>query len=236
VLTLILALAALKHESHLIAGGCAGADVEDSTHAGVRDGAEDNGMVLALALVVMLILALLLMLAFALKNKSHRIAGGCAGAGAEDSTCAGVGDGTEDDGAGAGTGTGASAGAGAECWVLMLVLALMLALMLVLKMVLVQMLALVLSVAPAPMHTSWRWCLHCGAGLQCWHVVVPVTSKFFCIFLDGWCASLRDSPLRACMATRKNLSLEIWTPTHRTKNTRCTWAGGTLFKIILWLM
>jgi hypothetical protein len=67
-LTLILALAfALKHEPHCIAGGCAGADVEDSACAGVRDGAEDNGMALALALVVMLILALALMLAFALK-------------------------------------------------------------------------------------------------------------------------------------------------------------------------
>jgi hypothetical protein len=74
---LILALAfALKRESHCIAGGCAGADVEDSAHTGVRDGAEDDGVVLALALVVMLILALPLMLAFALKCESHRIAGG----------------------------------------------------------------------------------------------------------------------------------------------------------------
>jgi hypothetical protein len=104
-------------QSHRIVGGCAGADVEDSTHAGVRDGAEDDGMSLALALVVMLILALALMLAFVLKCESHRIAGGCAGTGAEDSTCAGVGDGAEDDGAGAGAsagaGTGADAGAGA---------------------------------------------------------------------------------------------------------------------------
>jgi hypothetical protein len=104
----------LKRESHRVAGGCAGADVEDSASAEVRDGAEDDGvaLALALALVVMLILALALILAFAMKCESHRIAGGCAGAGAEDSTRAGVGDGAEDDGAGAGA--GANAGAGAD--------------------------------------------------------------------------------------------------------------------------
>jgi hypothetical protein len=117
-LTLILALVfALKHESHRVTGGCASADVEDSACAGVRDGAEDNCVALALVLVVMLILALALMLAFALKCELHRIASGCASAGAEDSTRAGVGDGAEDDGAGtdagAGAGTGAGTGAGA---------------------------------------------------------------------------------------------------------------------------
>jgi hypothetical protein len=113
-LTLILALAfALKRESHRVAGGCACADIEDSTCTGVRDGAEDDGMALVLALVVMLILALALMLAFALKCELYCIANGCAGAGAEDSTHARVGDGAEDDGAGAGTSTGAGAGAGA---------------------------------------------------------------------------------------------------------------------------
>jgi hypothetical protein len=107
---------ALKCKLHRVAGGCAGADVKDSARAGVRDGAEDDGMALALVLVVMLILALELMLAFALKCESDCIAGGCAGAGAEDSTHAGVGEGAEDDGAGAGAGTGVGtdAGAGAD--------------------------------------------------------------------------------------------------------------------------
>ncbi len=149
-LTLILALAfALKRKLHCIAGGCAGADIEDSARVGVRDGAEDDGVGLALALVVMLILALALMLAFALKCELHRIAGGCAGAGAEDSTCVGVGDGTEDNGTGAGTstgaGTGPDAGAGTDAGTDA-----------GMEVALVQMLVLVLSVAPAPMHTSWR--------------------------------------------------------------------------------
>ncbi len=114
-LTFILALAfALKRKLHCVAGGCASADVEDSAHAGVRDGAEDDGVVLVLALVVMLILALALMLAFALKCKSHRIAGGCAGAVTEESTCAGVGDGTEDDGTGADAGADAGADSGTD--------------------------------------------------------------------------------------------------------------------------
>jgi hypothetical protein len=104
----------LKRESHRIGGGCAGADIEDSARAGVRDGAEDDGMALALALVVMLILALALMLAFALKCELHRIADGCAGKGAEDSTRTGVGDGAEDNGAGAGAGAGADVGSGAD--------------------------------------------------------------------------------------------------------------------------
>jgi hypothetical protein len=95
---------------------------------------------------------------------------------------AGVGDGAEEDGAGAGAGAGAG---------LMLALTLMLALMLVLKMALVRMLVLVLSVAPAPTHTLWRWRLHCGAGLWCWHVVVPAMSKIYLQFF-GWsmCLSL----------------------------------------------
>jgi hypothetical protein len=54
----------LKCKSHRVAGGYAGADGEDSARAGVRDGAEDDGLALALALVVMLILVLALMLAF----------------------------------------------------------------------------------------------------------------------------------------------------------------------------
>ncbi len=67
MLALALMLAfALKHESQRVTGGCAGTGAEDRIHAGVGDGADDDGALLALALMLALALALALALMLAL--------------------------------------------------------------------------------------------------------------------------------------------------------------------------
>ncbi len=67
ILALALKLAfALKRELQRVTGVCASTGAEDCTCAGVEDGTDDDGALLALALLLTLVLALALALMLAL--------------------------------------------------------------------------------------------------------------------------------------------------------------------------